>query len=419
MNQDLTYFSQLDQQLVESAQHIKVLSSLAWPEELGQRFLASWKAGRPENPTPVYKEHRYPDHVRKLQEVASAAGTDHPLGTYISKTAHSYIRAARLLESIGKPEFTEVSIELYGRPSDCIGKTDVTNLEAGEHFIRAVDDYGHILNMPVPVGDISSEALAELLSARFAPVFTAHPLEVAIDPDLASKAAAGARRLRIRGNTLFTSHDVRQLAEHEGLVHAGTMLNGREQPNLKSLGLGAPRTTMTQEGIATFAEFITGAMDVWRLKRIALRIEAVERALNGANFIDIFEFFLHEGQSEHEAFASSARVFRGGDPKGKIVFTKDNVYLEGLLFVHTFLRKAIQSEKLHFPTYLFVGRLTMGDVTELEPFIDSGWIVPPLYQPEWLANRECIAAYLAYASFANRINLSHVALDDFSAIERN
>ena len=69
--------------------------------------------------------------------------------------------------------------------------------------------------------------------------------------------------------------------------------------------------------------------------------------------------------------------------------------------------------------YLFVGRLTLGDVVALEPFIDSGWIAPPLYQPEWLSNRECLAAYLAYASFANRINLSKITLDDFSAMERN
>ena len=37
-------------------------------------------------------------------------------------------------------------------------------------------------------------------------------------------------------------------------------------------GLGAPRTTRTQEGLATFAEIITGAIDISRLRRIALRV---------------------------------------------------------------------------------------------------------------------------------------------------
>lgn len=418
MNDDLAYFAKLDEELVDCAKHIKVLSSLAWSETDGQKFLASWSAGQPEIPQPVYKKHSYPEHVQKLNQIAEAAGTDHPVGRYISRTAHSYIRAARMLECIGQPEFTELSIELYGRPSDCIGKTEVTNLHAGEHFVQSVDDFSHILNMPGPETNITSEELAKLLTERFAPVFTQHPLEVAIAPDLASKAAAGARRLRIRSNTMFTQHDVKQLAVHEGLVHSATMLNGREQPNLKSLGLGSPRTTMTQEGIATFSEFITGAIDVWRLKRIALRIEAIERGLNGANFIDIFKFFLEEGQTEPEAYASAVRVFRGGDPNGNVVFTKDNVYLEGLLLVHTFLRKSFQNNKLHFPKYLFVGRLTLGDVVHLEEFIDSGWIAQPLYMPEWLTNHDCLAAYLAYASFANRINLSHVNLGDLSSVER-
>jgi uncharacterized protein (TIGR02421 family) len=419
MNKDLSYFAQLDQQLVDCAKEIKVLSNLAWPEELGHNFISSWKAGNPVIPQPSYKKHSYPDHIKKLEGIMKAAGTDHPVGAYISRTALSYIRAARMLECIAQPEFTKLSIDLYGQPADSIGKTDVTNLSAAEHFIKSIDEYSHILNTPEPDATITAEELAGMLRTRLEPVFHTHPLEITVDPDLTSKAAASARRLRIRGNTNFSKHDVKQLAEHEGLVHAATMLNGREQPYLKSLGLGSPRTTMTQEGIATFAEFITDAMDVWRLKRIALRIKAVDLALSGANFIDVFKFFLSEGQSDKESFASAARVFRGGDPNGGVAFTKDGVYLEGLIFVHTFLRKAIQSNKVHYPRYLFVGRLTLGDVVALEPFIDSGWIAAPLYQPEWMSNRECLAAYLAYASFANRINLSKITLDDFSAMERN
>lgn len=419
MDKDLSHFAQLDQQLVECAKEIKILSNLAWPEELGHNFIASWKSGKPEIPLPTYKKHSYPEQLKRLEGIMAAAGTSHPVGRYISQTAMSYIRAGRMLECIGQPEFTRLSIELYGRPGDAIGKTEVTNVAAAEHFIKSIDEYSHILNSPEPAADVTSEELAEALKARFAQIFKDHPLEIVIDPDLASKAAASARRIRIRGNTKFTKLDIKQLAEHEGLVHSATMLNGREQPHLKSLGLGSPRTTVTQEGIATFAEFITDTMDLWRLKRIALRIKAIELALQGGDFIDVFKFFLSEGQSEKESFASTARVFRGGDPRGKVAFTKDVVYLEGLIYVHTFLRKAIQANKVHYPAYMFVGRLTLGDVVALEPFIDSGWITRPLYQPEWLANRECLAAYLAYASFANRINLSKVTLDDFSAMERN
>jgi uncharacterized protein (TIGR02421 family) len=418
MDQDLSHFAKLDQQLVDAAKQIKVLSNLAWPDSMGQDFITAWKSGKALIPKPKYKPHSYPAQLKALESIMKAAGDSHPVGRYISQTALSYIRAGRMLECIGQPEFTKLSVELYGRPSDPIGTTEVTNVAAAEHFIKSIDEYSNILNAPEPEPDISSEDLAKALHERFSPVFTNHPVEIVIDPDLPSKAAASARRIRIRGNTKFSQLDVKQLAEHEGLVHTATMLNGREQPNLKSLGLGAPRTTVTQEGIATFAEFITDTMDVWRLKRIALRIKAIDLALNGANFIDVFKFFLGEGQTEKESFASAARVFRGGDPNGGVAFTKDVVYLQGLIFVHTFLRKAIQNNKVHFPTYMFVGRLTLGDIVSLEEFIEKGWIRAPLYQPEWLANRECLAAYLAYASFANRINLSKIALTDFSSLER-
>ena len=39
-------------------------------------------------------------------------------------------------------------------------------------------------------------------------------------------------------------------------------------------------------------------------------------------------------------------------------FTKDGVYVQGLLFAHVFLRKAVQSGKHSFVTDLFAGRLT-------------------------------------------------------------
>ena len=100
-----------------------------------------------------------------------------------------------------------------------------------------------------------------------------------LDPDLIAKAAAGATRIRLRHGAEFSDYDRRQLFHHEALVHSLTALNGREQPLLPSLALSSPRATETQEGLATFAEQITGSIDIGRMKRISLRIEAVAMAL--------------------------------------------------------------------------------------------------------------------------------------------
>jgi uncharacterized protein (TIGR02421 family) len=191
------------------------------------------------------------------------------------------------------------------------------------------------------------------------------------------------------------------------------MLSGRGQPYLKSLGLGAPRTTGTQEGLATFAELITATMDLSRLRRIALRIKGIHLACEGGDFIDVFRFFLEAGQSETESFQSTARIFRGGDVRGRHVFTKDVVYLKGLVSVHTFLRKAIEMRKIDFPRYLFIGRVALGDIASLEPLIGTGFIATPRYMPRWVANREGLAAYLSYSVFSHGLNLAGVKLSDF------
>jgi len=94
-------------------------------------------------------------------------------------------------------------------------------------------------------------------------------------------------------------------------VHSLTALNGREQPVLPSLALSSPRVTVTQEGLATFAEQITGSIDIERMKRISLRIEAVAMALDGANFLEVFHYFRLAGQSDTDSFTSAQRVFRG------------------------------------------------------------------------------------------------------------
>jgi hypothetical protein len=99
------------------------------------------------------------------------------------------------------------------------------------------------------------------------------------------------------------------------------------------MGLASPRTTATQEGLATFAEQITGSIDIARMKRLSLRIEAVAMALGGADFIEVFRYFLAAGQTPEDCFASSQRVFRGVPTAGGSAFTKDTVYLRGLVGV--------------------------------------------------------------------------------------
>jgi hypothetical protein len=139
----------------------------------------------------------------------------------------------------------------------------------------------------------------------------------------------------------------------------------------------------------------------------------VKMALDGADFIDLFKFFLEAGQSEEESVKSAQRIFRGGAVKGGVVFTKDAVYLQGLLEVHTFLRLAIRDNQPNLVRNLFAGRLTMADALRLNPLFESGWLIPPTYIPTWASDLRRLAAMMAYSAFISNIKLEKVYLNRF------
>ncbi|MDN5781570.1 MAG: flavohemoglobin expression-modulating QEGLA motif protein, partial [Luteimonas sp.] len=188
-----------------------------------------------------------------------------------------------------------------------------------------------------------------------------------------------------------------------------TALNGREQTVLGSLSLSSPRTTATQEGLAVFAEQITGNIDIERMKRVSLRIEAIAMALDGAGFTEVFRYFLGAGQSAQESFASAQRVFRGVPLSGGHAFTKDAVYLRGLIGVHTFFRWALRQDRLRLCRQLFAGKMTLGDVQRFAPLFDAGVLQPPRWLPHWVSRANGLAGMLAFSLFANRIRLDQVS----------
>lgn len=159
-------------------------------------------------------------------------------------------------------------------------------------------------------------------------------------------------------------------------------------------------------------------MGINRLRRLALRVRAVKDALDGADFLQIFRGFLEAGQSEEDSYTSTERIFRGGDVRGKIVFTKDAAYLGGLLEAHTFLRVAIRDNRPELIPRLFAGRLTLGDVFELSPFFDSGVLLPPRYVPPWADDLRRIAAMLAYSGFLARVQLEGLDTSNFLEMEK-
>lgn len=402
----------LDRRLVEASRGIRLLGALSWAPDTIDRFLASHRAGTPELPDVVHVPVDHAEARAALAALKQEIDSHDPLGRYLDETAGSYARAARMLEVPGTAEFCELSSTLYGRPSDRLPGSERTHLEAADELLAQTDDLVGSGLAGEPELVHSAEVAQQMFQAQLDVFFGKGKVEVEIDPELASKAAAGSKRVRIRGRTGFSARDVEQLVQHEALVHSATALNGRSQPLLTSMSLGAPRTTLTQEGLATVAELVTRTIDVGRLRRIAVRIRATHLALEGADFIEVFRYFIEAGQSEDESARSAMRVFRGGDLRGRHVFTKDVVYLQGMVAVYTYLRKALSAQKPERIARAFAGRLHLSDVALLEEEFESGLVAPPSYLTPWASDLPALGAHLAFAQLAFRIELADLAFHE-------
>ncbi len=402
----------LNDRLVTVAKQVRVLGPLSWGNSVQQQFLSDWKVGKAKLPNPEYQIPPQTELIQELNDVAqSAAAIEHPIAAFLSRTASSYGKVCRLLDNAGSASALEFSESLYGRPSDLLPGGTVSNLDAANHFLAIAESFERAVGWQEPELCLSAQIMAEEMRSGLKRVFESDTIQVVIDPGMASKAAAGATRIRIRGGTCFSEYDLEQLLQHEAFIHSLTALNGRRHQKLDAFGLGAPRTTGAQEGLATFAELVTGAIDISRMERIALRVQAIANALDGADFIEVFRFFLDHDQVEMEAFNSAMRVFRGAPVTGGSAFTKDTVYLRGLMEVHTFFRWALLHERLDLCRWFFAGRMTIGDVLELSEQFSSGVLDGPHYLPPWIQRSNGLAGYLAFSAFANKIKLDNIGSD--------
>lgn len=326
---------------------------------------------------------------------------------YTKKTIQSYIEATLLLEAVGTRNFQEKSIAIYGRPGNLIPGTQTTNIAAAQKLLEIAEGFDHPF-IKEPEVCYTAEAIAEEI-AKGATNLKKDMPQIRFVDNFAAKAAASLSTIKLRKGTCYTKYDGLQLLVHEVLTHSLTAINGSKQSCLLVMSRGAPRTTATQEGLATFSEVVTGAIDLKRLIRLALRIIAIENALNGANFLEVFEFFLGNGQSEKESFWATARIFRGGKPEGGIIFTKDNVYLDGLLKINSLFQWALHTNRPITTHLLFCGRIAIEDIFLLEKSLEQGLIEQPFYLPPWYENIESLAGTIAFSILNTLIDLKSLS----------
>jgi uncharacterized protein (TIGR02421 family) len=163
------------------------------------------------------------------------------------------------------------------------------------------------------------------------------------------------------------------LLQHEVGTHVLTYVNGRAQP-FQQLYTGLAGYDELQEGLAVLAEYLVGGLSRPRMRTLAARVVAVRRMLEGASFVEVFRELDRDYDFEEKAaFTAVMRVYRGGG------FTKDAVYLRGLVRLMDYLKRGGEFEPL------FIGKIHAKHI----PFVDElTWrkvLVPPPVRPHYMA----------------------------------
>jgi len=385
---------------------VRVLRHLAWPASVRDRFFADGECELPRVSYPAFNPEATCECTARVRR--AVAGREDPVARWLSRQCRTIESGARMLAAAGTAEFLEHSRALYGAPAERLPDETTTPLAGARHFAEVIDSMAGIdLGAPPAVCHFADDLAARMRQA-VEPLFGEAAPNVVIVEELSANALAGPQNIRLRRNACFSDRDADQLIQHEAFVHVLTSLNGRSQPVLPMLAASEPGTTRTQEGLAVFAEIITGSMDLDRLRRLVDRVLAIQMAIEGADFLDVYRYFLERGHGREQAFENSRRVFRGGCLSGGVPFTKDGVYIDGLLRVHNFMRTVVALGRADLLRLLFVGKLDLEDLSALAELSACGLCHPPRFLPPWAADLRFLLSYLAYSTFLNGVDMSRL-----------
>ncbi len=232
-------------------------------------------------------------------------------------------RKLTMLSDRGTPRFLYGSLQLYGRVDDVLRETAQTILQH------------------TPLRRRTSSRLAMLSAAEFAALAETEIKHYrAQDPRVWSRVEIREDVVGVmvsHGNLLLNSRQkiaanrVDALLAHEIGTHILTFFNGQAQP-FRTLYAGLPDYEELQEGLAVFAEYLTGGLTGPRLRMLAARVMAADMITDGADFTEVFNvLYKNYGFAQRTAFNITLRIFRGGG------LLKDMVYLRGLIRVLEYL----------------------------------------------------------------------------------
>ncbi len=272
-----------------------------------------------------------------------------------------------MLEERGNRKFFHTSQSIYG---------DLD--EETVHIAKS------LLNYALPqeqaeiemINAIDFALIAEKEMDKYRKAFPKLNLRVKVKESVSGLLVSGPE-LSVGKDLSISSGRVNALIQHEIGTHILTYCNGHAQP-LNLMYSGFSGYEQLQEGIAVLSEFLVGGLNINRLRLLAARVLAVNALIDGATFIDCFNLLKNEyGFTAKISFNISMRVYRGGG------YTKDAIYLKGLIQVLNFIKCGGAIENLYLGKYALEHLPLINELEQL------GILKKPVL-PDYLRSEEAI-----------------------------
>jgi uncharacterized protein (TIGR02421 family) len=409
----------LSDRLVEAQRPIRILDAIHWDDTIERAFFAASARELPpvtrdyyrSRPLPFDPEQKRLEFLGIERDIRRHLGKYNAAGQIMVRMCAEYRQVVDLLVQRGTPTFAALSERLYGSSADSFHAGEPTLADFGRHLAATLDNLARDASLTPTEPRYSATEAMQVLAERLSAFFhTPSAVRLRLSDGIVADAAAGSDYIKLRADACFSLREIRLLEVHEGWVHLGTTLNGQHQPICTFLSKGPPSSTVTQEGLAVLTEILSFASHPARVRRLTHRIDGVARAEAGADFLDVYRYFLDAGYPPRESYKYTMRIFRGSLPAGCGPFTKDLCYSKGFVLLYNFLRLAASRGMVQRIPLLFCGKTNLDDIKTLALLAEEGLLAPPRYVPPPFANLQALAAWLCYANFFT--SLSHKRIEE-------
>jgi uncharacterized protein (TIGR02421 family) len=406
--------------LNQAQKPIQILDAVKWNDDLEYFFIKNnfkelpkidrdYYLASPLKYDPLKKINEFRDIQEKIK---LDIGENDPLGAILLRNCEEFEKVIFMLMNRGTTDFYKYSKELYGSPSELLndGNSKLSDLSTTlKEILGGLSDQAMGV---VYEKNLSSEVVVEELQKRLSSYFQNEKIKIKLSDGIISDASAGSDYIKIKKGMNFSIRDIHIFEVHEGWVHLGTTLNGDAQDYAKWLSKGPPCSTVTQEGLAVLMELFNFALYPRRAKRLNDRLIACKMAEEGANVLEVIEYFRLQGQDEMECIKNAGRVYRGAPLEGGAPFTKDISYLKGFIEIYNFLRTTIKNGNPEIIPFLFAGKVTLQDVPVLYQYHQEGVINFPKYLPPQIKDLNGIAVWMAFSNFFNKMKLDAININE-------